>query len=234
MSQPAPSIPKVLLFDVNQTLLDLTEVEAGVERVLGEPGAAQLWFATMLQYALVLTVSGQYRPFPEIGAAALQMLAGNRNISLSETDARATLAPMTRAPAHADVPAALARLREAGFRLAALTNSSCAGVKAQLENAGIAGLFERQLSVETPGKFKPHRDVYLWAAAQMQVPPSDCMLVAAHAWDVAGAAWAGMRTAYLARTGPQAFPLAPAPDTAAADLEDFANRLCIQKTSQRT
>jgi 2-haloacid dehalogenase len=225
MSVPATGAPKVLLFDVNETLLNLASVEESVNKVLLENNAAKLWFSNMLHYSLVLTVSGQYRPFPEIGAAVLQMMARNRDVMLSAEDASKALEPMKSAPAHADVPTALAALRSAGFRMATLTNSTCEGSKAQLDSAGIAGFFERQLSVETVKKYKPHRDVYLWAAEQMQVQPADCMLVAAHPWDVAGAAWAGMRAAFLARVGVQTFTPAPAPEIEALDLGDLARRL---------
>lgn len=109
--------------------------------------------------------------------------------------------------------------------MATLTNSSTTACKAQLDNAGIADLFERQLSVETTGKYKPHRDVYQWAANEMGVPPAECMLVAAHAWDVAGAAWAGMQTAFIERAGSQVFPLAETPTISASDLGGLADQL---------
>ncbi len=221
---PADS-PKVLLFDVNETLLDITLLKASVARILRDPHAAELWFATLLQYSLVMTVSDHYAAFPDIGAAALQMLARNAGIALSETEAKAALAPMRWLPPHADVIPALERLSARGWRMATLTNSSQAGVKAQMAHAGLTPFFERQLSVESVGKFKPHADVYHWAAREMQIDPSECMLVAAHGWDVAGAKWAGLQTAFIARAGQQTFPLGPAPDIDVADLAGLASAL---------
>lgn len=225
MSQPQVRAPEVLLFDVNETLLNLATLQASVNKVLMDEEGARQWFTTMLHYSLVLTVSGRFRPFPEVGAAALQMLAGQRQISLGDAEARQALEPMKSATAHADVRPGLEALRRAGFRMAALTNSTCEGVRAQLEGAGLAEFFQRQLSVETIRKYKPHRDVYTWAAEQMQAQPADCMLVAAHPWDVAGAAWSGMRTAFLTRAGAQPFPLAPAPEIEALDMTELAARL---------
>lgn len=217
--------PKVLLFDVNETLLDLAELHESVDRVLLQHGSSKQWFSNVLHYSLVLTVSGQYRPFPEIGSAVLQMMATNRDVMLSEEDARTAIEPMRNAPAHPGVLPALDVFRRAGIRMAALTNSTSDGVRVQLESAGIAGFFEQQLSVDSIGRYKPHRDVYDWAVGQMQVRPDECMLVAAHPWDVAGAAWAGLRTAFLARLGVRPLPLAPAPDIACLDLQDLASRL---------
>ena len=73
---------RVLLFDVNETLLDTAPLKRKIGDILLDPHAAQLWFTTMLQYSLVMTVSQQHAAFPEIGAATLRMLARNSDIEL--------------------------------------------------------------------------------------------------------------------------------------------------------
>ncbi len=224
-TQPAPPRPQVLLFDVNETLLDLAPVKKRVSDLLLDETGATLWFSTMLHHSLVMTVSGQHADLMEIGAAVLQMLAHNADIALPADDAKALLSGMRTLQPHPDVVAGLERLQRAGYRLATVTNSSTAGLAAQLEHASIARFFERQLSVETLQRFKPHRSVYEWAAGEMKVAPAACMLVAAHGWDVAGAAWAGMQTAFIARSGQQMFPLAPTPDVDVADLAALADAL---------
>ena len=217
--------PKVLLFDVNETLLDIGPLKERVGEILLDSRAPELWFATMLQYSLAMTVSGQYAAFPDIGAAVLQMMARNSDVALSEQDAREALSVMRTLAPHSDVKPALERLAALGWRMATLTNSSEAGAKAQMEHAGLDRLFERQLSVESVGKFKPHASVYQWAAQEMKVEPSECMLIAAHGWDVAGAKWAGLQTAFIARKGQQKFPLSPPPDIDVADLAALAEAL---------
>lgn len=219
------SKPRVLLFDVNETLLDLAPLKRRISDILIDPGTAELWFATMLQHSLVMTVAGQYAAFPDIGAAVLRMLARNSDLTISEADAKEILSIMRELAPYPDVAPALKRLKASGLRLATLTNSSQAGVEAQMDNAGLAEFLERQLSVESVGKFKPHAEVYAWAAHEMRVRPDECMLVAAHGWDVAGAKWAGMRAAFIAREGQQKFPLAPEPDLDVADLAALADKL---------
>ncbi len=217
--------PRVLLFDVNETLLDIGPLKQKVGDLLQDPDAGTLWFTTMLQYSLVMTVSGQYAAFPEIGAATLQMLARNADVALAPAEAASLLAGMRSLEPHGDVRPALESLQRAGFRMATLTNSPAAGVKAQMAHAGLETFFERQLSVETVGKFKPHREVYEWAAREMGVRPQECMLIAAHGWDVAGATWAGMQAAFVARESQQKFPLAQTPQLDVADLEALVGRL---------
>jgi 2-haloacid dehalogenase len=217
--------PAVLLFDVNETLLDVGPLKEKVGDLLQDPGAGTLWFTTMLHYSLAMTVSGQYAALGEIGAATLQMLARNSDIALSKEDAQAQLAGLRTLQAHSDVAPALQRLRAAGFRMATLTNSPAASVEAQTRHAGIDGFFDRQLTVEGVGRFKPDRSVYEWAAREMGVESAECMLVAAHGWDVAGAQWAGLRSAFIAREGQQKFPLAEPPEIDVADLAALAQKL---------
>ncbi len=218
--------PEVIFFDVNETLIDLTPLKASVGEALGgRPELVPLWFKTLLQYSLVTTVADRYRNFDEIGAACLRMVAGNHGIESSPDAAERHLAPMRSLPPHPDVIPALERLRGDGFRLATLTNSSKAAVADQMKNAGLAGFFESSLSVEEVGLYKPHAHVYRWAARRVDVDVSGCLLVAAHGWDVAGASWAGMRAAFVARPGQQPFPLGPTPDVTVPSLKELADAL---------
>ena len=153
------------------------------------------------------------------------MLARNSDVAISQEDAMKILSIMKSLPAHKDVEPGLRRLKAAGFRMATLTNSSQEGVKAQLQSAGLSGFFERELSVEAVRKFKPHADVYAWAAREMNAQSAECMLVAAHGWDVAGAKWAGMATAFIARERQQKFALAPQPDVDVSDFLGLAQAL---------
>ncbi|HKK46408.1 MAG TPA: haloacid dehalogenase type II [Balneolaceae bacterium] len=222
----APNRPKALIFDLNETLLDLSEVRQSVAGVLqGGDEIVSLWFETMLHYSLVANASDNYRNFSDIGAAALIMLAENRNIDMDMDRARDALAPIRRTPPHPDVPPALEYLNDEGYRLAILTNSPREGMEAQLSNAGIEMHFELHLNVEDIGIYKPNRHVYRWAARQLGVAPGDCLFVAAHGWDVAGAMASEMEAAFLDRPGQNLYPLAANPAYVEPDLEQLASKL---------
>ncbi|UII25770.1 haloacid dehalogenase type II [Fulvivirga maritima] len=223
--------PKVLFFDVNETLLDLTAMKQSVSKALGgRNDLLPLWFTTMLQYSLVTTASRQYDHFAYIGAAALQMVAANNNISISEKEAReAIVTPIRSLPAHPEVKAALELLKKDGYKMVSFTNSSNNGVKTQFENAGLLEYFDDRLSVEDIGKFKPFADTYDWGARKMGIKPEESMLIAAHGWDVAGAMWARWRAAFISRPGHQLFPLAPTPEIVQPDLMKVATELTSYK-----
>ena len=223
--------PKVLFFDVNETLLDLTIMKKQVGDALGgNQELLSLWFTTMLQYSLVVSASGQYKPFGHIGAAALQMVAANNDITIPEDKARDIIVnAMQNLPPHPEVKDALALLKKEGYTLVALTNSNTESLKNKFENVGLTSYFDALLSIESVGKFKPFTDVYNWAAHKMNVKPDDCMLIAAHGWDVAGALWAGWRAAFVGRPGQQTFPLAPQTEINESDLNKIADILISYK-----
>lgn len=218
--------PKMLFFDVNETLLDLNAMKTVIGDALGSrPDLLPLWFTTMLHYSLVVTLADQYKDFGELGVAALLVVAQNHGVTLSPEKAREAVSVIRSLPAHPDVRPALEELKGEGFRMATLTNSSQAAVDAQMQNAGLTDLFEMRLSVETGQLFKPHSHVYKWAARKLGFVPEECLLVAAHGWDVAGALWAGCRAAFISRPGAQLFPLAPVPEIVEPDMGSAAKRL---------
>jgi 2-haloacid dehalogenase len=218
--------PKMLFFDVNETLLDLNAMRTVIGDALGSrPDLLALWFTTMLHNSLVVTLADQYKDFGELGVAALLMVARNHGVSLSPETAKQAVSVIRSLPAHPDVRPALEELKGEGFRMATLTNSSQSAVDAQMQNAGLTDLFETRLSVEERQLFKPHSHVYRWAARRLGFAPEKCMLVAAHGWDVAGAIWAGCRAAFISRPGAQLFPLAPEPEIVEPDLRAAAKRL---------
>ena len=216
---------RVCVFDVNETLLDLAGLDPEFQRIFGTTGARQAWFQQVLQSALVATVTGVYSDFAAIGGAALQMTADRQGITLSEGDRAAILAGMRRLPPHPDVRAGLDILRDAGLRLAALTNSPLPVAQAQLASAGLTGYFEQILSADTVRRLKPAPEPYQMAAERLGVARAELRLVAAHAWDVAGAMRAGCAAAFIARPGQVLDPLADPPDVIGSDLREVAGRI---------
>ena len=218
-------MPRVIVFDVNETLLDLGALDPHFERSFGDPSVRKEWFNQLLQSALVATITDTYADFGAIGAAALDMIAARHGVTLSEEERTQILGGMHGLPPHPEVAESLGHLREQGFRLAALTNSTAEVGKKQLINAGLDGLFEQVLSADTVGRLKPAPEPYRMAAERLDVDLSRIRLVAAHAWDVAGALRAGCSAAFVARPGKVLDPLAPQPDIVGADLREVTDRI---------
>lgn len=219
--------PRVIFFDVNETLLDLESMRQSVGAALGgRQELLPLWFSTMLHHSLVESATEQYHDFGTVGTAALMMVARNNDIALTEQQARsAIVTPLLRLPAHPEVREGLQALKNQGYTLVTLTNSTRRGVQTQLENAGLADLFADNLSIEEIKLYKPHLRTYRWAAERMGVKLEETLLVAAHGWDVAGATAAGMPAIFVARRGQTLYPLAAEPDRTVKDIRELAEVL---------
>src|SRR5919202_202189 len=216
---------RVCVFDVNETLLDLGALDPHFERAFGDAGVRRVWFMQLLQSALVATVTGAYSDFGEVGGAALEMVAAREGVSLSDEDRQRILGGMRELPPHPEVAASLGRLREAGLRLATLTNSTRRGAETQMESSGLGDYFEQILSADDVRRLKPAPEPYRMAAESLGVEVEGVRLVAAHAWDVAGALRAGCAAAFVARPGMVLDPLVERPDVVGTDLRGVAERI---------
>jgi 2-haloacid dehalogenase len=223
-------MPRVLAFDVNETLLDLGVLDGLFEEAFGEAALRQQWFAQMLQLAFVGAITDRYVDFTSAQRAALAMVAERRGAELPDAVASAIVDRMRDLPAHADVPGALDRLGDAGFTLATITNSPLDVARDQLRNAGLEDRFAAILSADQVRALKPRREPYELVARTFDVPLAQVRLVAAHAWDVAGALAAGCTAAFVARPGMVLSPIGDRPDVVGADLAEVAEGILAAAT----
>lgn len=214
-----------LVFDVNETLLDVAALDPLFERLFGDLSARVEWFLTLEEGWMTATITERFRPFAELAQAALVMVGQRRGVEVSEAECQALVDGMKRLPAHADVHPALEQLRGAGFHLAALSNGSLQALRQQLESAGLGDSFDAVLSVEETQRYKPAPQPYRMAAERHGINLDEMMMVAAHAWDITGAAVAGCRTAFIARPGKVLNSAGSQPDLYGDDLQDFARQL---------
>ncbi len=216
---------RVIVFDVNETLLDLKALDPAFERAFGDRSARQQWFQQLLSSAMVSIITDAYKDFGALGKAALQMTAERRGVQLSDEDQQRILGTIRELPPHPEVRAALERLRDAGLRLATLTNSTLPVAEAQIQHAGLRDLFEQVLSADTARRLKPHRAAYERAAEALGVGVGQVRLVAAHAWDVTGAIRAGCAAAFIARPDMVLDPAGERPDVVGTDLAAVAEQI---------
>lgn len=216
---------RILVFDVNETLLDLRALEPGFRRALGDPSALREWFELLLLYSEASTLAGIYPDFAALAGATLEMTASSRGLALASEDKERILSGMLSLPAHPEVPAALQLLRDAGFRLMALTNSSQPMVNEQLAHAGLSRFFERVYSVDRVRRYKPAPEPYRMVAEDLGATPERLRMVAAHPWDIFGAMQAGCAAAFVARPGKVLFPLVRPPDIAGENLKSVAEEI---------
>lgn len=215
----------LIVFDVNETLLDLETMEPTFRRIFGDRSAMRLWFADLILYSAALTVAGCYVPFTDIGSAVMKMLADTRGIRISDADRKELTDKFSTMPPHPEVPAALRKLRAAGFRLFTLTDNLLEVQTRQLEHGGIVDLFERRFSADGVKHHKPSREAYGYVEKELGVTPSQLCLIACHTWDTLGAVAAGWQAALIRRAGNDVLGVGPQPQIVGDDLNGVADQL---------
>ena len=225
----------IIVFDVNETLLDLETMRPTFDRIFDDPAAMRLWFAHLITYSEALTLAGAYAPFTDIGAAVLAMHAATRGITITDADAAELTDRFASMPPHPEVPAALRRLRDHGFRLFTLTDNTLEISGRQLEQGGVIDLFERRFSVdETVRRHKPAQEAYHSVASELEVDPGDICLIACHVWDTLGALAAGWQAGLILRKDNAPLDVGPQPNYLGDDLDAIADQLIARYPAAST
>jgi len=215
-----------LVFDVNETLLDTGSLNPLFRRLFGSETLRSEWFLTLQEGWMTANLIERFEPFAALAQSALRQLGAKHGVDISPDDEQTLVEGMLTMPAHADAAAALARLREAGHRLTALTNSALKAAHQQLGHAGLDGYFDVIMSVESVARYKPSAEPYRQVADHWGVPAGELVMIAAHGWDLIGAHAAGLRTAFIARPGKAMDPkLGSVPDWHDDDLVRLVTRI---------
>lgn len=217
----------IIVFDVNETLLDITYLEPLFVRIFNDKSILRGWFSHLIIYSQTMTLSGLYAPFNQLASGTLRMICTMHDIDIQDSDIQELEERITTMPAHSDVVPALTKLHNAGFELVTLTNSPKTHSPTPLEHAGIDSFFTHNFSIDDVKKFKPAPETYHFVAKQMGAHTSDLCLVACHLWDTVGAQAAGCFGALITRPYNALLPLEnlPMPHFNAPTLIDVANQI---------
>jgi 2-haloacid dehalogenase len=220
---------KALAFDQYGTIVDmqkgLTEAVAPFLRKKGwdgSPGSFVTWWRrTHFENSMIDALLDRgHTPYRQIGHRAVSYVMDRCRIAYTQEEVRALVGEIERLKPFADVIAALERLRGAGYKLAILSN----GDRDMLEAAGphIGFAFDRVISVEEAGYFKPHWKTYAKAAELIGLDRASILFVANHAFDCIGAKAYGMRTAFIDRRKRPFGETPHQPDLIVADFAELA------------
>lgn len=207
-----------LCFDALGSLLDLQALRPAVAARADEATFAgfQRGFVPAMWHA---TAANRSVPVADLAVLVLRAAARERGHALPEAAAREVVDEMRRLPLTPGAAGALRALR--GVPLAVLTNGSEAVTREALRHAGVEDAFAHVLSAEVTGRFKPAPEVYALAGEAFGAPLAHLALVAAHDWDCAGAALAGMRSVLVSRGAPVTPFLGQEPDVVIEGYEEL-------------
>lgn len=218
----------ILVFDINETLLDTAALAPFFDEVFGDPAVRTEWFLTLEETWMTATLTGRYLPFGHLAKSALRQTGWRHGVEINEARQHRLIELLMTLPAHPDVAPALAALRAKGYRLTALTNGTSKAVQHQLSQEGLEAAFDVILSVDSVACYKPGQPAYQHAADHWQVSPRELVMIAAHGWDLIGAASAGCKTAFIARPGKVIDPQLFQPDWQADSLTALSQQLMAE------
>jgi 2-haloacid dehalogenase len=225
-------MPRVIVFDLIGTLLDLRAMDPHFERFFDNSAVRKEWFTQTLQLAMAAMLTNSYEDFGVQADTGLEMTARHYKVSMLGEEKNLILSTLRKLRSFPEVAQSLKRLRDAGLRLATLTNSTAQAAEAQLTFAGLRDNFEQVISADEIHCFKPAPEVYQLAAKRLDVEPGQIRLVSAHDWDVTGALRAGCAAVFVARPGQVMNPFGPQPDVRGADLGEVVEKILAVELEQ--
>jgi 2-haloacid dehalogenase len=219
---------EALAFDLYGTLVDPIAISGALDEMLGGADgteAARLWRLKQLEYSFRLTAMGQYEDFRSVTARALdfalasigaRLTAGQRSLLAGLYD---ELRPFP------DAAPALRALAGLGHELVVFSNGSPSMISNCLGSGGLGEFFGQQISADAVRTFKPSPLTYRHAAERLGRPIGEVRLVTCNAFDSVGAAAAGMRTAWVNRSGGPFDTIGQPPDLTVPSLDRLPEAL---------
>ena len=188
-----------VLFDINETVLDLAPLKQQFSNIFAHSLAAGLWFSRLLHQSTVCNITHVNSDFSQLAELFLDGLIAGMGMAVTKSQRMSLLSTFSQLKCHQDVVPALAYLKHQGITSVAFSNSSNQLLQRQLVHAGLLDKFDSVLSVQASGKFKPDPQAYCFAATELNKNIEQMCLVATHDWDCHGALSAGMQAGYVAR-----------------------------------
>lgn len=192
-----------IAFDAYGTLFDVYAIGAEAEALFPGYGAqlAHIWRVAQIDYTRLHTLSGRYKDFWIITGDALEFATEKLGLSMNAAQKDRLMSAYAQLTAFEENLDVLSQLRSRGIPLAILSNGSPDMLNSAISAAGMTGLLDHVLSVETVKKFKTSPEAYQLAVDAFASPPEDIFFVSSNGWDVCGATWFGFRTFWVNRAG---------------------------------
>ncbi len=216
---------KLVIFDVNQTMFSLKEIENSFKIYGLSRRFVDQWFLSVLKEGFSYTLSGKFIDFKTIGQNELQKIFLQKNIICKRTSINRILNSFSHLKIHNDVKKSLKLLKKNNLKIITLTNGSKSNTQILLQNNKVENFIDRCFSIDQFKKWKPHKNVYLSTCELMNIDPKNTLMIAAHGWDINGAKLAGLKTAYITRYEKKLSDFYLKPDYVGKDSFEIVNKL---------
>jgi len=239
MSATTTLFPKAVIFDAYGTLFDVHSVVAAAEQMFPGHGDAlsQLWRQKQIEYTQLRSLAdacgAHYEPFWSITLDALRYAARKLGLTLNSAAEKRLMDEYACLSAFPDAIPVLRQLRglsaltggagasNTRLGLAILSNGNPQMLDIAVKSAGMTGLFDHVLSVDSVRTYKPAPAAYALGTQAFDATPREIVFVSSNGWDAAGASWFGYTTFWVNRVGAPAEELGVRPHASGAGLADL-------------
>jgi 2-haloacid dehalogenase len=220
---PAPHAVKAIAFD-GFVIFDPRPVFALCEELFPNQGAAlaDLWRTRQFEYCWLRTLTGRYADFWTVTEASLRYAAAQLELDLTADKRDRLMQSYLTLKAYPDVLSGVQALRDAGIRLAFLSNLTERMLEANVASAGLGGMFEALLSTDRVRAYKPDPRAYQMGIDALGLRKEEIVFAAFGGWDAAGARSFGYRTFWANRRGLPVEELGVRPDAIGQTVSDLA------------
>ena len=213
---------KAIAFD-GFPIIDPRPVAARTEEIFPGKGVelGNAWRTRQFEYTWLRTLGGQYADFWQVTEESLMFAAKLLKIELSADQRDQLLQSYLGLKAWPDVLPALKQLRDAGIRMAFLSNLTDTMLDAAVKNSGLEGFLEGHLSTDKVSAFKPDPRAYQMGLDAFNLKKEEVAFAAFAGWDAAGARWFGYPTFWVNRLNAPVEELNVVPDGIGSGLGDL-------------
>lgn len=186
--------PGTITFDMIGTCFSLAKPRQRLTELGAPANALELWFAQTLRDAFSLSHAGGYQPLKQMLEAELPRTLAQLGVETDSAQRSQVVSAFAELDLQPDALDTFEQLVNADWRLVALTNGSLDSTRKLLSRSDALQYFTEVHSCDEIQIIKPHPKVY----ALVQQNDSDATwMIAAHAWDIAGAVRASLKTAFI-------------------------------------
>ena len=220
-------MPEALAFDMYGTLVDPVGISKQLERYLPEQALrlSEVWRQKQLEYTFRLAAMEHYEDFEQVTRKALDYALAVVGGELRPEQKDALIAQYNDLERFPDVEPGLERLKEAGHQMIIFSNGAPHMLQALMDAAELRPYFQGFVSVDEIKTYKPSPKTYRHAARRLERPIGEVRLVSSNPFDDIGAETAGMKSAWVDRSGGLFDTLGSPPEIVVSTLTELADAL---------
>ncbi|MFL6059427.1 MAG: haloacid dehalogenase type II [Rubrobacteraceae bacterium] len=220
-------MPEALAFDMYGTLVDPAGISRRLERYLPEQAQrlAEVWRRKQLEYTFRLAAMERYQDFEQVTRRALDYALATVGRELAPEQKDDLIERYNDLERFSDVEPGLERLKEAGHAMIVFSNGAPHMLEALMDSAELRPYFQGFVSVDEVKTYKPAPETYRHAARRLGRPIGEIRLVSSNPFDDIGAEAAGMKSAWVDRSGGLFDTLGPTPEIVVGTLTELADAL---------